>query len=102
MVELYCGLIIGYIGSVALLLRAPAHPLHARIANIFGTSLSEATVRPNPRWSCSGWSGCPPQSCSAAAAGWTRPTRENEAAKLAQELGHLQPFIAAFPQECTG
>jgi hypothetical protein len=25
-----------------------------------------------------------------------------EDAKLAQKLGQLQPFIAAFPQECTG
>jgi hypothetical protein len=26
-----------------------AHPLHTRFANIFGTSISEATMRPNPR-----------------------------------------------------
>jgi hypothetical protein len=27
------------------------HPLYARFANIFGTSIVEATMRPNPRWS---------------------------------------------------
>ena len=27
-----------------------AHPLHARFANIFGTYISEATVRSNPNW----------------------------------------------------
>ena len=30
-----------------------------------------------------------------------RPTREEDA-ELAQKLGQLQPFIAAFPQECMG
>jgi hypothetical protein len=27
----------------------PTHPLHTRFANIIGISLSEATMRPNPR-----------------------------------------------------
>jgi hypothetical protein len=36
-------------GLVALsLCRTTAHPLHTRFANIFGTSVSEATMRPNP------------------------------------------------------
>ena len=28
-----------------------AHPLHTGIANMFGASFSETTMRPNPRWS---------------------------------------------------
>jgi hypothetical protein len=36
-------------GSAALSLCTIAHPLHTRIANIFGTSISEVTMRPNPR-----------------------------------------------------
>jgi hypothetical protein len=36
-------------GSAALSLCTNAQPLHTRIANIFGTSLCEATMRPNPR-----------------------------------------------------
>jgi hypothetical protein len=35
-------------GSVALSLCTTAHPFHTRIANIFGASISEATMRPNP------------------------------------------------------
>jgi hypothetical protein len=35
---------------VALSLCNTAHPRHTRFANIFGTSLSEATMRPNLRW----------------------------------------------------
>jgi hypothetical protein len=35
-----------------LSLRATAHPLHTRSNNIFGTSISEATMRPNPRSRC--------------------------------------------------
>jgi hypothetical protein len=27
----------------------PTHPVHTRITNIFGTSFSETTMRPNPR-----------------------------------------------------
>jgi hypothetical protein len=38
-----------YSGSVALSLRTTAHPLHTRFTDIFGTSVSEATMRPNPR-----------------------------------------------------
>jgi hypothetical protein len=34
---------------VALYRRSSTHPLHTRFANIFGPSLSEATMRPNPR-----------------------------------------------------
>jgi hypothetical protein len=39
-------------GSVALSLCTTAHPLHAKFANniIFGTSIPEATVRPDPRF----------------------------------------------------
>jgi hypothetical protein len=36
-------------GSVALLLCTTVHLLHTGFANIFGTSVSEATMRPNPR-----------------------------------------------------
>jgi hypothetical protein len=36
-------------GSVALSLRTTAHPLHTRFANMFGASVSGATVRPGPR-----------------------------------------------------
>ena len=36
-------------GWVALSLCTTAHPLHTRFANIFGTSVSEATMRPDPR-----------------------------------------------------
>jgi hypothetical protein len=36
-------------GSVALSLRATAHPLYSRFTNTFGASFSEATMRPNPR-----------------------------------------------------
>ena len=31
-----------------------AHPLHTRFANIFGASIYEATMRPNPRWDGAG------------------------------------------------
>jgi hypothetical protein len=40
---------LGLALSVALSLCTTAHPLHTRIANIFGTSISETTMRPNPR-----------------------------------------------------
>jgi hypothetical protein len=36
-------------GSVALSLCTAAHPRHTRFTNIFGASVSEATVRPGPR-----------------------------------------------------
>jgi hypothetical protein len=36
-------------GSVALSLCPTPHPLHAIIANIFGSFISEATMRPNPK-----------------------------------------------------
>jgi hypothetical protein len=36
-------------GSVALSRCTAAHPLHIRFTNIIGASLSEATMRPNPR-----------------------------------------------------
>jgi hypothetical protein len=36
-------------GSVALSLCTTAHPLYTGIANIFGASIPEATMRPNPR-----------------------------------------------------
>jgi hypothetical protein len=36
-------------GSVALSLCTAAHPLRTRIANRFGTAISETTMRPNPR-----------------------------------------------------
>ena len=36
-------------GSVALSLCTSAHPLYTRFANIFGASISEPTMRPNPR-----------------------------------------------------
>jgi hypothetical protein len=35
----------GYSGRFA----PPAHPLHTRITNIFGTAISETTMRPDPR-----------------------------------------------------
>jgi hypothetical protein len=41
-------------GSVALTLCATAHPRHTRSTNVFGTSISEATLRPNPRQGSSG------------------------------------------------
>jgi hypothetical protein len=34
--------------AVALSLCTTAHPLYTRFTNIFGTSISEATMRPNP------------------------------------------------------
>ena len=37
------------LSSAALSLCATACPLHARFTNIFGASLCEATMRPNPR-----------------------------------------------------
>jgi hypothetical protein len=45
-----------------------------------------------------------------ARAGWARPepavfreaAGEKDAAELAQKLGHLQPFVAEFPQSCVG
>ena len=37
------------LGSVALSLCTTAHPLHTRFANIFGASVPETTMRPNPR-----------------------------------------------------
>jgi hypothetical protein len=36
--------------SVALSLCTTAHPFYTRFANIFGTSFSETTMRPNLRW----------------------------------------------------
>ena len=42
-------------GSVALSLCTTAHSLYAIFAIIFGTSVSETTVRPNPRWILQGW-----------------------------------------------
>jgi hypothetical protein len=36
-------------GSVALSRCTTAHPLHTGFANIFDASVSEATLRPNPR-----------------------------------------------------
>jgi hypothetical protein len=36
-------------GSVALSLCTSAHPIYTRFANIFGASISEPTMRPNPR-----------------------------------------------------
>ena len=36
-------------GSVALSLFTTAHPLHTRFANTFGTSISQTTMRPNPK-----------------------------------------------------
>ena len=36
-------------GLAALSLCTAAHPLHTRIAIIFGASISEAKMRPNPR-----------------------------------------------------
>jgi hypothetical protein len=36
-------------GSVALSLRTTAYPLDTRTANIFGASIPETTMRPNPR-----------------------------------------------------
>jgi hypothetical protein len=36
-------------GSAALSRNTAAHPLHARFANISGASISDATMRPNPR-----------------------------------------------------
>ena len=36
-------------GSVTLSLCATVHPLHTRFTNTFGTSISETTMRPNPR-----------------------------------------------------
>jgi hypothetical protein len=38
------------LGSVALSLCTTAHPLYTGFANIFGASISETTMRPNPRW----------------------------------------------------
>ena len=37
-------------GSVALSLCTTAHPLYTKFANIFGTSVSKATMRPDLRW----------------------------------------------------
>jgi hypothetical protein len=37
------------LGSVSLSLCTTAHPLYTRFTNIFGASISEATMRPNPR-----------------------------------------------------
>ena len=31
-----------------------------------------------------------------------RPSEKEKGAELAQKLGQLQPFVAAFPQECMG
>jgi hypothetical protein len=36
-------------GAVAFSLCTTAHPLYTRFANIFGASISETTIRPNPR-----------------------------------------------------
>ena len=36
-------------GLVALSLCTAAHPLHTRFTNMFAASVSEATLRPNPR-----------------------------------------------------
>ena len=36
------------------------HPLRTRVFNIFGTSLSEATMRPNPRFPCNQFGGQEP------------------------------------------
>ena len=33
-----------------------AHPFYTKFASIFGASLSETTMRPNPRWAAA---GCP-------------------------------------------
>jgi hypothetical protein len=54
----------------------PNHPRYTRLANIFGTSFSEPTMRPNPRWTSAGWSprsasSWSPRSPSSAAA-WRR------------------------------
>ena len=42
----WCGLGL----AVALSLCTTAHPLHSRCTNIFGASLSEMVMRPNPRY----------------------------------------------------
>jgi hypothetical protein len=36
-------------GSATLSLCTAAHPLHTGVANVLGVSISEATMRPNPR-----------------------------------------------------
>jgi hypothetical protein len=38
-------------GSVALSLCAATHPLYTRFTNVFGASISETAMRPNPRFS---------------------------------------------------
>jgi hypothetical protein len=37
------------LGRIVALHHPPTHPLHTRITNIFGASVSEAKMRPNPR-----------------------------------------------------
>jgi hypothetical protein len=48
-----------------------------------------------------GSASCPSSTCPATATG-SRASRSEKGAKLAQNLGQLQPFIAVFPQECMG
>jgi hypothetical protein len=82
-------------------------PLHTGFANISGAALSEAAMRPTPRW----WLAGRRRTAAATSPAW-RPTCRASAtgarclsardAELAQKLDQLQPFVAVIPQECTG
>jgi hypothetical protein len=71
--------------SAASSLCTTAHPLHNRIANIFGASLSEATMRPNPR--CCHWPTTPGASTA------DKPFIHKRGATYYLSWGHLLPAV---------
>ena len=60
-------------GSVALSLCTAAHPLYSGFANRFGAPMSEAIMRPNPRWATSASLRCTARSARSAPS--RRPAR---------------------------
>jgi hypothetical protein len=65
-------------GSVELSLRTNAHPLYTSFTNIFGASISKATMRPNPRW----------------AGGWMRFQEENRLREERRRRLRCVPYFA--------
>ena len=85
----------------------PTRPLYTTITNIFGNSISEATMRPNPRYAPRPAPRAHRSSKRAVqdmpvGLGDTQRLGSEKDAELAQKLGHLQPFIAVSPHECLG